>query len=807
MLKLNNISLVFIFLLFAGQAFAQYPSEKSILNVAEKSMASKNYYDALSKYKELLEFDAGNLKYLYNAAEAARLHGAFNMSKGYYEKVLKHPDNNSYPLTSFWLGNVLQLMGDYSNAKILYTVYTTEHNGEDQFYSSIANKEITACDWAIRQMSEQNKAIKIKKLGDNINTEYSEFAATGSEDSIFFSSNRFINTFNKEIPQRTLSNFLESKSNTNAVILSQTILNFPGKNIANASFSNDRSKVIFTVCEDINDFDKKCKLYLAKLDPNSKWNDTLLLPQHINMEGFTQTQPCIAIDTESGNEILYFVSDRPGGKGMLDIWYSVINEQGSFSEPVNLTDINTPFDDVTPFFYPKERMLYFGSRGYLGFGGFDLYASKLNNNKWATPLNLGMPINSSYDDIYFYKGNDEKALISSNRLESKLIDDVNNACCLDIFQISIPLCDVKLKTLVFDEITKLDLIGASIHLIELGFPNNPAKILTNDSTNIFMVPLDCNKEYKIIVTKPSYSTDSVTFLSGNPGELKEITKKIYLRPEIKLDVFSFDNQTKLALTGVQIKLLDLDTDSIYSITKLDTNWNRFETIVRSHRYKIVATKNKYAETLLEFTVDPKAVGIISKNIYLDKFLYSLLPLTLYFDNDKPRPVDKPTFTNLTYSQTFRGYFAKMDLFKSKYAKLFPTAEQTDRSHEMHDFFMYEIKGGKDTLDLFLEKLNIELSEGRKYTIFIKGFASPLAPSEYNRQLGQRRIQSLRNEFAKYKNGLFVKYLNSGLLEIREKTFGEDTAPVNVASEPKDPRSIFYINASRERRVEIVEIKE
>ncbi|MEO6189035.1 MAG: hypothetical protein ABIO44_00385, partial [Saprospiraceae bacterium] len=84
---------------------------------------------------------------------------------------------------------------------------------------------------------------------------------------------------------------------------------------------------------------------------------------------------------------------------------------------------------------------------------------------------------------------------------------------------------------------------------------------------------------------------------------------------------------------------------------------------------------------------------------------------------------------------------------------------------------------------------------------------PLAKNEYNIHLGQRRIQSLKNEFAKYQNGIFLKYLTSKLLDVQEKTFGEETAPPGISSEPKDPRSIYSIDASRERRVEIIEIIE
>ena len=107
---------------------------------------------------------------------------------------------------------------------------------------------------------------------------------------------------------------------------------------------------------------------------------------------------------------------------------------------------------------------------------------------------------------------------------------------------------------------------------------------------------------------------------------------------------------------------------------------------------------------------------------------------------------------------------------------------------------------RDTLDQYLE-------EDLSFKIYLKGYASPLASAEYNEALGARRIKTIQNEFAAYKGGVLQKYFDSGDLEVTEKSFGEGTAPPGVSDDARDKRSSIYSPAaSRERRVEIIEIQ-
>src|SRR5690606_1614113 len=86
----------------------------------------------------------------------------------------------------------------------------------------------------------------------------------------------------------------------------------------------------------------------------------LPLPPPINLDSFTNTQPSVGKD-QAGNEVLYFVSDRPGGQGGLDIWFTTLMPDGTYSEPSNLAIVNSPGNDISPFFHFSSSTLFFSS--------------------------------------------------------------------------------------------------------------------------------------------------------------------------------------------------------------------------------------------------------------------------------------------------------------------------------------------------------------------------------------------------------------------------------------------------------------
>ena len=123
-----------------------------------------------------------------------------------------------------------------------------------------------------------------------------------------------------------------------------------------------------------------------------------------------------------------------------------------------------------------------------------------------------------------------------------------------------------------------------------------------------------------------------------------------------------------------------------------------------------------------------------------------------------------------------------------------------------NFFDNEVLAGKQDLERFLEQLESELSKGEKITLVVSGFASPKYLRNYNLNLSKRRINTLRKQLQEYEDGLFTSYLNNGSLGIEGQAYGSDSAPETVSDSQEDVRSsVFSPAASRERRIEIVDI--
>ena len=124
-----------------------------------------------------------------------------------------------------------------------------------------------------------------------------------------------------------------------------------------------------------------------------------------------------------------------------------------------------------------------------------------------------------------------------------------------------------------------------------------------------------------------------------------------------------------------------------------------------------------------------------------------------------------------------------------------------------DFFEQEIRNGFERLGQMTDLIEAQLAKGEKLEVLIKGFTSPRAETAYNLNLGKRRISSVRNHFENWSDGALRPYLKSGQLQITEISFGETTARSGISDRLSDERnSIYHPDAARERRVEIVEIR-
>ncbi len=183
-----------------------------------------------------------------------------------------------------------------------------------------------------------------------------------------------------------------------------------------------------------------------------------------------------------------------------------------------------------------------------------------------------------------------------------------------------------------------------------------------------------------------------------------------------------------------------------------------------------------------------------------------LPIRLYFHNDEPNPRSWDTTTTLDYGQTFRSYAAKRAEYDSAWHA------QPGDTTAFDAFFTQQVEGNFNLLNDFTTLLQQALNEGQQITLQVRGYASPLAKSDYNKNLSLRRIESLVHYLERWDSGALLPYLNGtaangGRLFIERSPYGKSTADASVSDRLDDLRhSVYSVGAAKERRIEIEQVE-
>lgn len=797
---------------------------KKFLSAAEEAILDRDFHNALYYYQEATEFDTTNLDIRYKYGESAQAFNAYTIAEKEFQFMSDNDTDNAYPLSTFHLAQVQQNLGKYEEAKRNYELYISENDGDDSDYITKAEKEIEAINWAVENQENPVQGVTVTHLDTGVNTPYSDFGAIKKDDDLYFSSLRY-NLSDENSPNKLYSKIL---TDTDQIAMSEDEdvededsdakktrtknKEDSASNVlheAHTSFSHDGNKMYYTMCSYINSLDIRCDIYVKVLTEKGTYGNAKKLPAHVNNVASTNTQPNIAYDATTEKETLYFVSDREGGEGGLDIWYSSVDGD-EYGTPANLSRINTIENEVTPFFHTMSNTLYFSSDGYMGMGGYDIYESTMAENAFTTPINLKAPSNTSFNDLYYTLNEDgTEAHFSSNRVGSLYLEEGFEACCYDIYKADIEEIEVEFDALTFDGLTQEELLGARVRIYdavtgELLFDK------LNDLSNDHKFKLKCGRQYTIITDADGFESDTTSLNLKKCDD--PITKKIYLSPiEGQLDVLSFLAPGSTELNGATVTLYDLSNPEAEPIVLVDPNGNlaQFD-IIGGREYKIVAGKAGYETKTITFKAVDFIDGVITKKIIFDKELINLneyLPVMVFFDNDHPDQRSRKLYTAKSYTDTYYPYLAKKEEFKSNYTKNMSGDTKTNAEYEIENFFEIDVKGGFKKMQLFIDKLSERLAAGETIELSLKGFASPRAANKYNLALGQRRIWTIKNELKAYAGGKLAPYIDAGKLQVLEISYGEEAAPKEVSDSYRNRRlSVYSVEASKQRKAEIVRIR-
>jgi hypothetical protein len=390
-------------------------------------MAHNNFYGAHQSYEKALEY-INDIDVAFKCADACRQYQNYPDAEKYYRMALAE-DSASFPNAKFFYAEMLKYQGKYKEAYAQYYEFYKLNRRERTYFVKRAKIEYRNCKKKVYTIPNI-ESLKYERIdNDTMNTMYSEYSPVQYNDSIFFFNGiRATDT----VLADTAYIFDNYWNRVSSAILKDTVytdikledgINEDGYHIGNLSFNRAGDVVYYSKCKDYN-----CEIYRAKFDVNTReFTEKERLPAIINAPGSVSSTPYLAV-TPTG-EILFFSSNRKGkGKaGMLDIWYSFINEDGSFEKPLSIgKKINTISNDVTPYYDAGDSLLYFSTESHLSLGGYDVFSTKVDwvNKRWSKPQNVGQPINSSYNDLYYSHSRDSlRAYWVSNRPGStKLIE-------------------------------------------------------------------------------------------------------------------------------------------------------------------------------------------------------------------------------------------------------------------------------------------------------------------------------------------------------------------------------------------------
>ncbi len=309
------------------------------------------------------------------------------------------------------------------------------------------------------------------------------------------------------------------------VSLASTI-NTP-ENEGTPSLSADGRTLVFTACQGRKGFGS-CDLYVSH-KTGSDWSVPENLGPIINTR-FYESQPALSADGRR----LYFVSDRPGGKGRRDIWRSDLGADGNWTEPVNLGEpINTAFNEASPFIHPNGQSLFFASEGHIGMGGYDLFVADNSPSGWSVPTNLGYPINTAEDQAsLFVSANGTRAYYSFE--EQK--EGVSQKSRLYTFDLPETLRErIKpvsyLKGIVADAKTQKPL-AASVELIDLKTNQVVSQVQADAQTGQYTAVLPSGGEYALYVSVPGYLFKSLSFDFTQKTKGESISLSVPLEPVV-----------------------------------------------------------------------------------------------------------------------------------------------------------------------------------------------------------------------------------------------------------------------------------
>jgi hypothetical protein len=624
-------------LLLSAECWSQKQLQRLVAH-ADAQVVALDYIEALKYYDQALELEPNSIALHWKIAQANQQFKDYKTAATYFLKVYEQdPDGQTYPEAQLNYALMLKQQSRYKEALAQFKEVKRFFADDKKNNAYLkAEQEVIACNWVLKQLkfvsAEENTALRPHA----VNTVDTEFGHLFLNDTLIFSSLRADSTAEDQ-EQIFSTHYAIQLYQFPTTAQKQSFIQGlrPHFEYGNFTLAPDSS---FALCSECQRDATTLKCRIMKLDKQgSFWqldtNTVFALPT-----AAYQSMPHL-FELNGQLKLIYSATSTRENRD-LDLWMTTFTQDGTLQNPTNLLGLNSLENEVSPWFDPLFKRLYFSSTWHTGFGGYDIfYATLQSDGSFGPPVNMGLPFNSAANELYFFCEADT-AYLSSNRIGSLYAS--HPTCCSDVY-------------------------------------------------------------YQYLPRPKPQKGESVS-------------------------------------TSVQIVQL---------------------------------------------------------------------PIRLYFENDQPNPKTTADFTELSYEETYTKYKSQYPLYLQKVTEGRDSFAAVQQAQSLLQFFEVEVDYGMQNLALFSAQVWQALQSGQQVSIMVQGFASPLAKSDYNVHLTNRRISAIKNYFEEIDGGKFAPYMLTTPLRLQfiEVPMGEYKANKDVSDNYYDQRnSVYSKDASVERRIEIIELR-
>lgn len=764
----------------------------------------KDYRTAFNFYQAATNYDSTRVDIWVKMAESARNMQGLQTARSIYDKVLRFPDSVVTAENYFYSAWINMRLADYSGAQKNLQSYFRKAKEGDPLKNKALMMEGSSSRILKDYANYTNVPGQTKKISTSNDCLEAEFGAVAYKNDLVyakFSENDRVTSKKESIAFVSNLRLMNSQGDTNWL----PQLAVPNKLISGVTFLPENTGLYYCLCDKVNLMEVRCDIYFRKFNENGGVGEPLKIAANAN--GFSTQHPAVGKDI-NGKLWLYFSSNRPGGKGKDDLYRAAVLDNGEVDATENLTTLNTSEEDVTPFFHTPTQRLYFSTQGRFTFGGYDVYSSSPTLNGWTNPMNMGVQMNASSDDLFFSlseKGNNGWLTVRGEK-GSSCTTEVPDACCYNLVTWDMPLRKVRILARNANDSSLIREANLSVQSL----PSGTEEKVEVSYGNWPYFSWNSSENYAVGVQSDGFDPfQGELNIAGYPFTGDTVVIEVYLNPTvIELQVLTFDDRTKEALNGTTVNLLKwLDTKNSVDNIQINEKGNSFTfSVIQNHKYKLVASKDNYesVEKDISFTLsDVKGLG---KKITIEVYLKPPLstPVALYFDNDIPKAKELKIKGTENYVELSNTYYNQKESFISNFTKVLPEAEKFILNEQYELFFNREVKMGTVSLEYLSKAIAAKLVEGKKLEITLSGFASPLGSVSSNKLLSDRRIKTIQNYLLQSNQGKLAESVKNGQLKFITSAYGENKSKKQVSDNPMDKRnSVFSLVASVERRVEIL----